>query len=179
MDEQPNFPEQLVNETDKAYVAFCKYCLLGADRSLVKLHQNNTKTTPGRLRWIKEWSRINNWQERVKSFDAGYQHIDLTEYEEERRKSRKDRVQLLRAAYGKLAQALKVVDPTTAKYSEIMAGIKMVVQELRSEFDDEPKQRHEHSGVITWKELMTEAAEAYPGDDDPWGDGAGMNGEDD
>jgi hypothetical protein len=56
-------------ETPKAAAAFHEYCLLGHDRSLVKLAQKLGKI-PSYTRCLETWSAQYNWQERVQAYDA-------------------------------------------------------------------------------------------------------------
>ena len=58
-----------LRETPKAAAAFYEYCLLGHDRSLVKLAYKLGKTS-AYTRCLETWSSQHNWQERVKQYDA-------------------------------------------------------------------------------------------------------------
>lgn len=57
-------------DTDKSWIAFCKYRNLGSDRSLEKLLQKYSKTTPSSyLRMLKVWSSKHQWVARCRAFD--------------------------------------------------------------------------------------------------------------
>ena len=57
-------------DTDKSWLAFCKYRDMGGDRSLEKLLQKYPKSTPSSyLRILKLWSAKHKWVERCRAFD--------------------------------------------------------------------------------------------------------------
>jgi prophage DNA circulation protein len=59
-------PEQLPNESAKAYAAFVAYAEMGSQRSLEKVCQRYAKSIPV----LKRWSAQHHWQERVRQYDA-------------------------------------------------------------------------------------------------------------
>jgi prophage DNA circulation protein len=59
-------PEQLPNESAKAYAAFVAYAEMGSQRSLEKVCQQYAKSIPV----LKRWSVQHHWQERVRQYDA-------------------------------------------------------------------------------------------------------------
>jgi hypothetical protein len=62
-------PQQLPEESTKAYAAFSEYCKLGPERSLAKLRQKTGKTAASK-RTHETWSTRFNWQERVTEYDS-------------------------------------------------------------------------------------------------------------
>ena len=57
-------------DTDKSWIAFCKYRDMGGDRSLEKLLQKYSETTPSSyLRMLKLWSAKYQWVARCRAFD--------------------------------------------------------------------------------------------------------------
>jgi hypothetical protein len=84
----------------------------------------------------KEW----NWQERAEAWDEAERQRRHAEEEEERRKDRQERIRLLKAYQDKLAQALQALEPESAKWAEVTAGLRMVNEELRTEYGDQPAQ---------------------------------------
>lgn len=82
-------PERRESDTDKAYRALCDYARMGPGRSLDKLHKTYTAPSPATepptrsFRWLKEWSRMNDWQERVRAYDAAFQAVADEEAERE------------------------------------------------------------------------------------------------
>lgn len=59
-------PPQRDDESAKAYAAFTSYCLMGSERSTAKLQQEISKGK----RLFDEWSRVHEWQARVREYDA-------------------------------------------------------------------------------------------------------------
>jgi hypothetical protein len=59
-------PEQLPNESAKAYAAFVAYAEMGSQRSAAKVGQQLGKSTT----IINRWSAQHRWQERVRQYDA-------------------------------------------------------------------------------------------------------------
>jgi hypothetical protein len=59
-------PDQLPNETSKAYAAFKAYCDLGPQRSIPALSRVYSRSIP----LLKGWSRKHHWQKRVVEYDA-------------------------------------------------------------------------------------------------------------
>lgn len=91
------------NDTKKSYAALCDYCRMGPNRSLAKLHQHYTNTSPENavttsLRWLKEWSRKHDWQDRVRTYDEKVQAWK----EEEARKTMREGLALPRERVDKL-----------------------------------------------------------------------------
>jgi hypothetical protein len=62
-------PEQLPNESAKAYAAFVAYAEMGTQRSLEKVQQKYDKST-SYIRVLARWSAQHRWQERVREYDA-------------------------------------------------------------------------------------------------------------
>jgi hypothetical protein len=62
-------PEQLPNESPRAYAAFAAYAEMGSQRSLEKVQQKYDKST-SYIRVLARWSAQHRWQERVREYDA-------------------------------------------------------------------------------------------------------------
>lgn len=80
----PAFPERHAEESAKAYDALCRYCELGAQRSLHKLRQSIGKS-PAYIRQLERWSSAHDWQRRVLDYDrrAAQEHaaaVDSARY---------------------------------------------------------------------------------------------------
>ena len=84
------------------------------------------------------------------------------EFAEEAKADKSERIRLLKAYRGKLIQALPQVDIKSAKFADLSAGIRMVVDQLRSEYDDQPTQRldisEEEADAAIWRGLAELAA---------------------
>lgn len=138
---------QLPNEPADAFAAFNDYCRMGEGRTLRGLHQSATKVTP--IDTLKRWSAKYNWQERVKEFDANTQDAINKRWLADRAADKKTRITYLTAFRGKIGEAMSALDPTRASMAEVSSALKMVVSELRAEYDDEPVQRNELSGTVS------------------------------
>lgn len=138
---------QLPNEPADAFAAFNDYCRMGAGRSLAALSQAGTKQAP--INTLKKWSTRYNWQERVREFDANTQDAINKRWLADRAADKKTRITYLTAFRGKIREAMAALDPTRASMAEVTSALKMVVSELRAEYDDEPVQRSEVKDATT------------------------------
>lgn len=86
------------------------------------------------------------WRVRAEAWDAAERERLRAEEEEERRKDREQRIKLLKAYRARLVQALQALKPENARWAEVTAGIRAVGEELRTEYGDQPAQRHEITG---------------------------------
>lgn len=125
------------------YQRFEIYRTLGAHRSLEKLW----RATPGPHGancpnfWYAraiDW----NWRERAAAWDIYQITQKRREFAEEAQEDKKYRLKIIKGARNKLLQALDQLDPATAKFPEVFSALKIVMDELRSEYDDQPTQRH-------------------------------------
>lgn len=154
--------ERQPEDTPKSWAAFCIYRDLGEERSILKAHQIDvSKKYPDRTfpkeaskRW-RDWSSNFSWVRRAAAYDSHLDDLSRAKYEKEKLQARAERHQLIRLAKSKLPSALEALtgkDPVTGKVTnklkpnEIINLMRLVLQEERAEFDDEPTQRHEHSG---------------------------------
>ena len=72
-------------DTDKSWLAFCKYRDMGGDRSLEKLLQKYPKSTPSSyLRILKLWSAKHKWVERCRAFDDNEQRSHSAALQQQR-----------------------------------------------------------------------------------------------
>src|ERR1700686_550099 len=102
--------EQEPTETSKAAAAFHEYCLLGADRSLVKLAQmwGKSRAYVGQL---ERWSSNHRWQERVRQYDEDLAKVQAKALEEAIVAERKNVLQSRYALMHKRVQKLdEIVD---------------------------------------------------------------------
>ena len=95
-------------DTDKSWIAFCKYRDMGGDRSLEKLLQKYSETTPSSyLRMLKLWSAKYQWVARCRAFDDDEmqaESIALSKLRLERR------LQLERDAWDRRDKLIKKAD---------------------------------------------------------------------
>ena len=73
--------QRQLNESARAYRAFCIYRDMGADRSLVKVRQSLSKKS-GYDRQIAEWSSRHHWVERVAAYDKHIDDIEAIAFEQ-------------------------------------------------------------------------------------------------
>jgi hypothetical protein len=138
-------------ESAQAYAAFTLYYQLPArERSLdrawaagLKQEPNRSKNLPG---YWRDWSAKYSWVARALAYDDYRAEQDRREFEAERRRDKADRIRVLRAYRGRLTQVLAGLNPDIAEWKDITAGLKMVMEQLRSEYDEQPSHRLEMSG---------------------------------
>lgn len=132
---------QLPNEPADAFAAFNDYCRMGEKRTIRGLNQSgiSKESVSTLLKWSRRW----NWQERVREFDANTQEAINKQWLADRAADKRTRITYLTAFRGKVGEAMASLDPTRASMAEVSSALKMVVCELRAEYDDEPVQRNE------------------------------------
>jgi hypothetical protein len=96
------------SDTDKSWLAFCKYRDMGGDRSLEKLLHTYPETTPpSYLRVLKVWSSKYSWVARCRAFDTDelqLESIALSKLRLERR------LQLEREAWDRREKLIEKAD---------------------------------------------------------------------
>jgi len=139
--------ERQPKESKRANQALRDYALMGMGRTLRSLHRvylRQAEDKPGyqpptcRNSTIFGWSMKFNWQERVGQWEQNNQRAEMTAYEQERKEDRAARIGLLKATRGKLVSRLNNIDSSTLEWTQVLSGIRMVITELRKEYDDEP-----------------------------------------
>ena len=158
--------ERQTGERPKPWAAFCIYRDLGPLRSINKAFQQHQRqlVAKGELkpdalkdhppRWWGTWSSDFNWVVRSAAYDDHIEAADRAQFERERIQAREDRRKLIRVAKSKLAKMLNKLEPKMKpdetpeipKVNDVVNLMRLVIQEERAEYDDEPTQRHEHSG---------------------------------
>jgi hypothetical protein len=139
-DRQPGEPALWYNRFDTLYRP------LGPERSLLAAY-NTWRVQKGKERrsggigraWTRNAQRW-NWRERAEAWDAAQREQLLAEEAEERRVDRQQRIKLLKAYRARLVQVIQKLDPQGARWSEVTAGLRMVNEELRTEYGDQPAQ---------------------------------------
>lgn len=128
------------------YQRFEKYRTLGVHRSLEKLWQS--LPGPHGLNVPNRWYQIANdynWRDRAAAWDVFQIAEKRREFADEAQEDKRTRLRIIKGARNKLLQALDQLDPSTAKFPEVFSALKVVMDELRSEYDDQPTQRHKLS----------------------------------
>lgn len=175
--------ERLPDETDRAWAAFCVYRDMGPEtRSYNRAYQQRYAKPEGAQApaFFRRWGAQQSWVERARAWDHHLDEVNRRAQEEDARKWRQRRRDLLGAYFAKLAQALdaavwvetvltaKVQDPSKPYLKEgvhlrdITQAVNMIANQLRSEYDDLPTQKVEQVATIIgdtldrWSELSEE-----------------------
>ncbi len=128
-------------ENSKWFERFECYRMAGPGRTLLGT-VNEMLVNDGEKRrnsppnsWFINFDKY-NWKTRAEAWDDHQRHKDRVENEKARQKARKARAELIMAGIEKCKKAVDVVDPASAKFGEIMAGIKTLNEQARIEFGD-------------------------------------------
>ena len=139
--------ERQPKESKRANQALRDYAHMGMGRSLRALHNLYLRQASERLAYkppstklqtVFGWSMKFNWQNRIRDWEQDNQREDMTAYEQERKEDRAARIGLLKATRGKLVQRLDKIEPQDMEWQQVLTGVRMVISELRKEYDDEP-----------------------------------------
>jgi len=140
--------ERQKGEKNLWFDRFTRFRLMGPDRSLLAIY-NEWQDTKGRKRtrtpatsWRKACDKW-QWRKRAEAWDKFERQRGEAEYEAERLEWRGKRRKLLQGFFGRLGQALRQLDPTDATLGQLTQAVRVAVQELRAEFDDEPTAKHD------------------------------------
>ena len=85
---------------------------------------------------MRGWSMNYRWVVRLARFDQLENLRRLTGMRERADADRDTRIKLLEAFRGKIIQALQSLDPTAANWTDVTGALRMVMQELRREYQD-------------------------------------------
>lgn len=90
---------RLSHESGKGYYFFCKYAMMGINRSLRKL----SKTGGRSFSQLRRWSKKNQWVKRAQGYDKAFLQWELRQIREEAIEARKIRIkqQKLRQQIGR------------------------------------------------------------------------------
>lgn len=161
--------ERMVGERKLDYALFERYLAMGPERRIKDfLKQQHAIEVAGRGRpmglanRVYRLSSVWKWAERAGAYDEYLSAKERADYEQERRQQRKARQQVLRAYFGILASKLPQLrsDQKTIDWDDATNALRMLVNELRKEYDDTPEQRElagegaAEGGVIMAVELQ-------------------------
>jgi hypothetical protein len=159
----PDDPLALVDgENEKANKVLNDYARMGVARSyrkLIERYQQDdallTKYQLDPLAWPKDmpipikpptmrlmtfnsWGKKYAWQERASAFDALERAKERIEYEADRIEWKRRRLDLLKAAFGKVALMLSKIDANTDRVSigEVTKSIKDINEQMRVELGE-------------------------------------------
>lgn len=157
-DELVELPERLPEESDRAYAAFVDYVLLGPGRShlaLVERYSQMENPPTKSANTINVWARRFRWDERVVEYDAKRHKAIANAIEEDREAAKKARIKALTKALKKLDDVIDVaLQPEGMRPADVVNALRIIVQELRAEFGDEPVSKHltAHIGIEVSKD---------------------------
>jgi hypothetical protein len=96
------------NETDKSWAAFCIYRDMGRDRTLEKVDQLRSQSSPKKsLSYLKEWSIKHSWVKRCSAFDDDELEKESIMLQKERLNRR---LQMERDAWNRRDKLIKKAD---------------------------------------------------------------------
>ncbi|MCD4786115.1 MAG: hypothetical protein K8T10_20020 [Candidatus Eremiobacteraeota bacterium] len=116
---------RLFNETGKGYYFFCKYAMMGINRSLRKL----SKTGGRSFSQLRRWSKKNQWVKRAQGYDKAFLQWELRQIREEAIEARKRRIkqQMLRQQTGrKRIQAISTDGQDFKDVLSVETALKMI-----------------------------------------------------
>ena len=131
------------HDTDKSFEAFCAYRDM-ENRSTAKVAQSLGKTKA----LIDRWSSKHHWVDRTGTYDEYLAEKDRKRYLKEKLKAKDERHKIIRAAKGKVVEALNGLDASTVSAAELIRLLALILNEERIEFDDLPTTKTKHSGEV-------------------------------
>lgn len=147
LDEAPIW-EQQDGEPGLWFDRFHRFLESGPTRSMLSLYNAErvaedataqpAKTVPSSWR---EQADLWQWRHRAAVWDAAEQQRRREQYDQERAEDHEARVMALKALRGKLMQRLQALDAQEISPALLVNSLRMVVQELRAEYNDLPVQR--------------------------------------
>lgn len=145
--DEPRIWDRQPDEPIEWFVRLEMYRLMGPTRTIEAVWRGDadkgTGTRPSR-QWYEQAAKW-DWNGRCEEWDMENVAENRRRFAQEAARDKGERIMMLKEAQGKALQALRVADVTTAKFSEVMAAVRMVANELRSEYDDQPSQRHRYT----------------------------------
>lgn len=156
------------NEPSAWFERFERFRLLGANRTIEAVfqqEQGDAKGSKGK-RPTRHWYEAADtyqWRWRSEAWDDAERQKERDRYEQERQKEREARLALLRAGRSRLAQALTALDATKLKPAEVFSALRIILQESRAEYDDEPTQRIREEPIppVDWELVPDEMQVAF------------------
>jgi len=125
--------ERQPNETSVAYEAFTVYRDMGANRGLHAV----SKTLQKSVTLLGRWSSQHKWVERATAYDDHIEALERGAVEKERIKLKRQRIKILTFYQSKLVEGMKDLDPSSASWKDITAGLQMIAREMRAEFGED------------------------------------------
>lgn len=145
--------ERRDDEGHREYAAFQQFLALGKGRSLWRFVREEAPIEGLSMQAAHaEWSALHaafDWDRRAAAYDEYLAGRQLAKYEEDRDRLRGERMQMLQAYLRVLAQQIKKMGENSrfqADMGEVTAALKMVMEQLRTEYMDTPRDRLAEKG---------------------------------
>jgi len=141
-------------ETAKSNAALHDYAAMGSGRSIRALYAGYRQRLDGeaaakppssRERTLFTWSERYAWQARVARYDELERTAEFAAIREAAIADRKKRIASLEQYRDHIIKALDKLDPADARHKDVTSALRMVTDELRTEYGDNVE-RHEISG---------------------------------
>lgn len=129
------------NEPIEWYERFQKFMLLGTSRDLATIYIDVTgKKGAVPHKWIDVYD-LWKWKSRAEAWDEAELSKDRIAEEKSRKEAREQRRDMLNAFYDKTLEAIALLEPEEASWKSITAAFRVLIQEIRAEYDELPTQR--------------------------------------
>ena len=155
--EQSRMWERIEREPSLWFYRFDAYYRpLGPERSLLRAYKTwhlaerkrETQAVSAPTSWREAADRW-RWLERAEAWDVQQRLERLREEDEARRKSREQRLAILNGVLMRASSALVRLNPDEARWGDVIAAVRLAVQELRHEYgEDVTTVKVEAAGVI-------------------------------
>jgi hypothetical protein len=161
--------ERRDDETDRAWAAFQLYRDMGAGkRSFAKAYQERygKDSSAQAPQFFRTWASEHQWYARATAWDRHLDALNIQAQEEEAKRWRDRRRNLLAVYFARLAEAVdvarwietdltaKLYDPNKPRLKEdvqirdLTQAVNMIANQLREEYDDLPTQRIEQMAMV-------------------------------
>lgn len=173
------FPwDRLEGETVRDFTRFERYRLLGPTRNITAVYLEETpeekrgKKTPKRrnipaTKWYQIAER-NRWKERAEAWDLFEIDRNRIELEADRRKSKRERIKILKGFLAKVVQAAANLEPSAARWSDVTEALSLALKGLREEFGESSKVSAEVTGANGQQVQFVAFMPAPAKDPDEW-----------
>lgn len=144
----PNPWDQQPGEPTLWYDRFEMYRFQGTRRTMMGLY-NEYRRARGRGPANSPphaWSRAYQawrWKDRATAWDLSLIERRKEEFDQERQNNKRLRLDMAEALREKVLESIQKLDPADARWPEVTAAFRAVMEESRKEYNDEPIQRTE------------------------------------
>lgn len=140
---------QRSDEPDEAYASFLEYLQIGPGRSVHRWFNDHSRTVfpvPPAGHYYDRAKRF-QWKDRALAWDREVHESQLADLMAQHVEAKRLRISLLVSFGEKLKLAEDCLLDEDIEWRTYVPALKAFTSELRAEFDDEPRQRREISGV--------------------------------